>query len=282
MPAAGLLRRTKPGKVWRQESRFMKKRATVILFLLVCILLSVSTQAAEAEQDTAWSVSALQKTGSDEENMVFLIFAEGYTQAQQEQFWEDARVRFAGMLQYEPYRSYAGRINAYAVFAPSNEAGVSDKYGDTVDTYFGVVAIGKTLKFREQFYLDRVSAIRSYMEETILDGSASVTTMHFLINTTASVGSSSGVMYSFSALGEDTADGTLTFRVTGGSGRAAVIAAQYTNGRMVECRTAQTELPMQDRLVMSFAALPGAEYQIFILDGKTFEPLCARTNAKEY
>ena len=64
----------------------MKKRATVILFLLVCILLSVSTQAAEAEQDTAWSVSVLQKTGSDEENMVFLIFAEGYTQAQQEQF----------------------------------------------------------------------------------------------------------------------------------------------------------------------------------------------------
>ena len=161
MPAAGLLRRTKPGKVWRQESRFMKKRATVILFLLVCILLSVSTQAAETEQDTAWSVSVLQKTGSDEENMVFLIFAEGYTQAQQEQFWEDARVRFAGMLQYEPYRSYAGRINAYAVFAPSNEAGVSDKYGDTVDTYFGVVAIGKTLKFREQFYLDRANAIRS-------------------------------------------------------------------------------------------------------------------------
>ena len=586
MPAAGLLRRTKPGKVWRQESRFMKKRATVILFLLVCILLSVSAQAAEAEQDTAWSVSVLQKTGSDEENMVFLIFAEGYTQAQQEQFWEDARVRFAGMLQYEPYRSYAGRINAYAVFAPSNEAGVSDKYGDTVDTYFGVVAIGKTLKFREQFYLDRANAIRSYMEETILDGSASVTTMHFLINTTASVGSSSGVMYSFSALGEDTADGsamthemshslgklgdeygystsvpnlsntadpdaikwkellgfrgvrivpgnaegryiptnqkcmmytlgepfcevcklqlarrfsewvtdgpavyvaqpevttehsrtadsanyrvtqanllrkapgatlelrtvvqnltdsprtlrlhlailgqngiakeevqedfvlpaltnrydmesaciypsvkkelredltvgdrligevlevlpdgssrlldtyvgqefetvtvqyltedgqtvpgtfaaqvplakgaapdtlapqtllgrkfvssrisgrtlsliygqqeaapvtvrdasvsadgTLTFRVTGGSGHAAVIAAQYTNGRMVECRTAQTELPMQGRLVMSFAALPGAEYQIFILDGKTFEPLCARTNVKDY
>ena len=78
------------------------------------------------------------------------------------------------------------------------------------------------------------------------------------------------------------ADGTLTFRVTGGSRRAAVIAAQYTNGRMVECRTVQTELPMQDRLVMSFAALPRAEYQIFILDGKTLEPLCARTNAKDY
>ena len=77
------------------------------------------------------------------------------------------------------------------------------------------------------------------------------------------------------------ADGTLTFRVTGGSRRATMIAAQYTNGRMVECRTAQTELPMQGRLVMSFAALPGAEYQIFILDGKTFEPLCARTNAKD-
>ena len=89
-------------------------------------------------------------------------------------------------------------------------------------------------------------------------------------------------MYSFSVLGEDTADGTLTIRVAGGSRRAAVIAAQYTNGRMVECHTGQTELPMQGRLVMSFAALPGAEYQIFILDGKTFGPLCARTNAKDY
>lgn len=140
---------------------------------------------------------------------MILLLAEGYTDGMQAQFLEDARARLAGMLQYEPYSRFAAHINVYAVPMASNEAGVSDKYGDSVDTYFGVTAVGKTLKIKDQLYLDRITALRAWVETHVLDAGAEVNTMHFLLNTTASVGSSSGVMYSFSALGAGTADGSV-------------------------------------------------------------------------
>lgn len=68
------------------------------------------------------AVHVVQKTGSDNDNIVVVICGDGYTKDDQAKFVADARRMWAGALAYEPYRTFAHRFNVYAVSTVSKGA----------------------------------------------------------------------------------------------------------------------------------------------------------------
>lgn len=68
------------------------------------------------------AVHVVQKTGSDNDNIVVVICGDGYTKDDQEKFVADARRMWAGAIAYEPYRTFAHRFNVYAVSTVSKGA----------------------------------------------------------------------------------------------------------------------------------------------------------------
>ena len=79
-------------------------------------------------------VYTIQKTRSDTENIVMLIFGEGYTKGQQQKFINDVKKVWEGAIQYEPYRSYADRFNVYALCTASESS-----FNSGGSTFFDVV-----------------------------------------------------------------------------------------------------------------------------------------------
>ncbi len=87
------------------------------------------------------AVHVVQKTGSDNDNIVVVICGDGYTKDDQEKYIADARRMWAGALAYEPYRTFAHRFNVYAVSTVSKGAWGSG------ETFFNssVLADGRSL-----------------------------------------------------------------------------------------------------------------------------------------
>ena len=166
---------------------------------------------AAAEENTVHALQAaglpvytLQKMGNDRENLVLLLLGDGYTQDQQQQFLQEARVQLGRLMALEPYSRLAHRINVYAVPAVSNEAGLSSE-NNKLDTYFGLTTLfeTKSIGFRSDTDGEaRVNAIRADLERLCLDEGAFVDNIHMFVNTNASVGSASGI-YSFSTGGAE-------------------------------------------------------------------------------
>ena len=162
---------------------------------------------AAAEENTVHALQAaglpvytLQKMGNDRENLVLLLLGDGYTQDQQQQFLQEARVQLGRLMALEPYSRLAHRINVYAVPAVSNEAGLSNE-NNKLDTYFGLTTLfeTKSIGFRSDTDGEaRVNAIRDDLERRCLDEGAFVDNIHMFVNTDATVGSASG-LYSFSS-----------------------------------------------------------------------------------
>ena len=166
---------------------------------------------AAAEENTVHALQAaglpvytLQKMGNDRENLVLLLLGDGYTQDQQQQFLQEARVQLGRLMALEPYSRLAHRINVYAVPAVSNEAGLSTE-NTKLDTYFGLTTLfeTKSIGFRSDTDGEaKVNAIRADLERLCLDEGAFVDNIHMFVNTNASVGSASGI-YSFSTGGAE-------------------------------------------------------------------------------
>ena len=162
---------------------------------------------AAAEENTVHALQAaglpvytLQKMGNDRENLVLLLLGDGYTQDQQQQFLQEARVQLGRLMALEPYSRLAHRINVYAVPAVSNEAGLSSE-NNKRDTYFGLTTLfeTKSIGFRSDTDGEaRVEAIKNDLERRCLDEGAFVDNIHMFVNTDATVGSASG-LYSFSS-----------------------------------------------------------------------------------
>ncbi|MEV6105874.1 M64 family metallopeptidase [Streptomyces sp. NPDC051940] len=93
--------------------------------------------AVEAAADGA--VTPLSQTGSTGERLDVAVIGDGYTLAEQDGFLADARARWAEVSAIEPYRSYTGLMNVWAVGAVSNQSGISgDPTSDVVrDTALG-------------------------------------------------------------------------------------------------------------------------------------------------
>ena len=203
----------------------MKKQFQALL-LIISILFSIIPQdvaSAEADlvqprgttvaqngttQKTTFPVHVIHKTGDDKENFVILIMGDGYTADEQDKFLQDAAEKARGMLTWSPYKEYSDRINIYAVQAVSNESGISEYGGKSVDTYFHVAAYGKALGFTSGG-TDKAKALRAELEESYLDEGANVGTIHVLCNSEGSFGASQNSLFSFSANSEDNQNGTV-------------------------------------------------------------------------
>lgn len=160
----------------------------------------------ETTQKTTFPVHVIHKAGNDKENFVIMIMGDGYTAEEQDKFLRDAAEKARGMLTWSPYKEYSDRINIYAVQAVSNESGISEYGGKSVDTYFHVAAYGKALGFTSGG-TDKAKALRAELEESYLDAGANVGTIHVLCNSEGSFGASQNSLFSFSANSEDNQNG---------------------------------------------------------------------------
>ncbi|WP_406397991.1 M64 family metallopeptidase [Streptomyces sp. NBC_00879] len=95
--------------------------------------LSAAEEAADGE------VTKLVDNGSTADRLDIVVIGDGYTAAEIAQFHIDAKEKWAEMAAVEPYTTYQGLFNVWAVDAVSNQSGVSGDPGkDTVrDTALG-------------------------------------------------------------------------------------------------------------------------------------------------
>ena len=224
----------------------MKKQFQALL-LIISILFSVIPQdvaSADADlvqsqgttvaqngttQKTTFPVHVIHKAGDDKENFVIVIMGDGYTLEEQDKFLQDAAEKARGMLTWSPYKEYSDRINIYAVQTVSNESGISEYGGKSVDTYFHVAAYGKALGFTSGG-TDKAKALRAELEESYLDAGANVGTIHVLCNSEGSFGASQNSLFSFSANSEDNQNGTvMAHEIAHSIGRLGDEYERYTN-----------------------------------------------------
>ena len=183
----------------------------------------------ETTQKTTFPVHVIHKAGDDKENFVIVIMGDGYTLEEQDKFLQDAAEKARGMLTWSPYKEYSDRINIYAVQAVSNESGISEYGGKSVDTYFHVAAHGKALVFTSGG-ADKAKTLREELEESYLDAGANVGTIHVLCNSEGSFGASHNSLFSFSANSEDNQNGTvMAHEIAHSIGRLGDEYERYTN-----------------------------------------------------
>ena len=183
----------------------------------------------ETTQKTTFPVHVIHKAGDDKENFVIVIMGDGYALEEQDKFLQDAAEKARGMLTWSPYKEYSDRINIYAVQAVSNESGISEYGGKSVDTYFHVAAYGKALVFTSDG-TDKAKTLREELEESYLDEGANVGTIHVLCNSEGSFGASQNSLFSFSANSEDNQNGTvMAHEIAHSIGRLGDEYERYTN-----------------------------------------------------
>ena len=178
---------------------------------------------------TTFPVHVIHKTGNDKENFVIVIMGDGYTAQQQDQFVKDAIQKAQGMLTWSPYKEYSDRINIYAIQTISNETGISEYGGKSVDTYFHLRLFGKAIGFSNGGD-QKAKDLREEMEKKYLDAGASVGTIHILSNTNGDFGASINSLFSFSTNSEDNSSGTaMTHEVSHSIGGLGDEYERYTN-----------------------------------------------------
>ena len=189
-----------------------------------------TTAAEDAESPkTTFPVHVIHKTGNDKENFVIVIMGDGYTAQQQDQFVKDATQKAQGMLTWSPYKEYSDRINIYAIQTISNETGISEYGGKSVDTYFHLRIFGKAVGFSNGGD-QKAKDLREEMEKKYLDAGASVGTIHILSNTNGDFGASINSLFSFSTNSEDNSSGTaMTHEVSHSIGGLGDEYERYTN-----------------------------------------------------
>ncbi|MEZ4749571.1 MAG: M64 family metallopeptidase [Bdellovibrionota bacterium] len=90
-------------------------------------------------------VVTLVHSGPSENRIDLVFMGDGYTQAERDKFFEDARRLTDDMFKGETFRSYLPIFNVHAVFKPSNVSGIG--VGSTPkDTAYGLYRQGNTLR----------------------------------------------------------------------------------------------------------------------------------------
>ena len=142
---------------------------------------------------------------------------------------KDATQKAQGMLTWSPYKEYSDRINIYAIQTISNETGISEYGGKSVDTYFHLRLFGKAIGFSNGGD-QKAKDLREEMEKKYLDAGASVGTIHILSNTNGDFGASINSLFSFSTNSEDNSSGTaMTHEVSHSIGGLGDEYERYTN-----------------------------------------------------
>ena len=75
--------------------------------------------------DNGLETRQVRNSGALEDAIDIVIVSEGYSSADKEKFFHDARRADEALFSHEPFTSYQGRFNVRAVFAPSEDSGVS-------------------------------------------------------------------------------------------------------------------------------------------------------------
>ncbi|UKY47666.1 M64 family metallopeptidase [Streptomyces inhibens] len=83
------------------------------------------TKAARSAIASDGDVTSIVQNGPVGSKLDVVFVGDGYTAAQQEDFHADVRAKWAKISAVEPYASYSGLFNVWAVDAVSNESGVS-------------------------------------------------------------------------------------------------------------------------------------------------------------
>ncbi|MET7617669.1 M64 family metallopeptidase [Streptomyces sp. NPDC005408] len=78
-----------------------------------------------AEEAADGDVTKLVDNGSTADRLDIVVVGDGYTAAELAQFHADAKEKWAELAAVEPYTTYQGLFNVWAVDAVSNESGVS-------------------------------------------------------------------------------------------------------------------------------------------------------------
>lgn len=188
----------------------------IIVFSLFCILIfgALSVSAADGGSICVdgqnLPVYTLQKSGNDNENFVILLLGDGYTESEQDIFLESMAHRGKTLLSTEPFRSYSDKINIYIVPTVSKESGISETYGNKVNTYFSVEHYYKITSFTGDGER-KARAIKYEMENNFLDYGAVVGTIHVLANTTYTLGASVSALFSFSSMSPQHSGGCEAF-----------------------------------------------------------------------
>ncbi len=81
----------------------------------------------ESIKFTGNEVRTIINQGPDANRIVLTILGDGYTEAEKEKFFEDAKFMVDDLFVGATFRSYLPFFNIYAVFVPSKDSGITDK-----------------------------------------------------------------------------------------------------------------------------------------------------------
>lgn len=144
----------------------------------------------------------IHKIGKDNECYIIVFMGDGFTQNEQEKFFEVATTTTKNLLKLEPFSSFRNQINVYAISTISNESGLSELWGDFKrDTYLQVARLGNNVKFGEEGG-KRAIALKEKLEKT-LENNATIGTIHVVCNFKDHFGASVNSLWSFSSLDEN-------------------------------------------------------------------------------
>ena len=147
-------------------------------------------------------VKTITRTVSSEKAIDIAVIAEGYTAKDQQKFYKDAQQLAQNLLTHEPFTKYKGRINIYAIAAPSEESGISMPQ----DENWKNTAVGSHFfTFYEKRYLTTPNSFKLRDLAALVPYDA----IYVLANTSTYGG---GGIYNFYAL--TTADNDLAKQVT--------------------------------------------------------------------
>jgi len=99
-------------------------RRFAALMLAAALVYAPPAEAATAEPGTA-TVTPVQVTGPPDERFNLILMGDGYTEAEQARFGEDADRHLNVMWSIEPFKSYRDYINVYRIDIVSGDSGIS-------------------------------------------------------------------------------------------------------------------------------------------------------------
>lgn len=232
-----------------RSAAFLLLIAMIFSLFAFCLPQSATAETGSGESGVPFPVYVIQKCGSDAENRVLLFFGDGYTAEEHDKFISDITQRVRGMLTYEPFASYASKLNIYAVVPPSAESGVSVT-GSPKDTYFSVTHYGNTTYISNDG-MTKIRDLRDKIETEYLDGGGTACSVHILSNSEDYFGSAAPRGYfSYSSLSYSGKSGeSLTHEIGHGIARLADEYGNYKEGSVNTSNTAsQSDVPWHDFL----------------------------------
>jgi hypothetical protein len=113
-------------------------KSPVIAAACALAALVSSTAARAACPPEAGDCEQVVENGNLGARIDLVILGDGYTEAERDKFYADAKAAIAGFLDSETYVAYKPVFNAYAIFTPSAQSGADHpSQGIAVDTAFG-------------------------------------------------------------------------------------------------------------------------------------------------